>query len=207
MAIRKGRASLALAFLLSAVMLIGLRAPAAHAVSVDTVTGGQTSLFTTLDAVRNLGQYHIATSAIYPAYLTYTLDEGPAIRFPITDGAVESSTMLGTVNHAGGIRIQKYNSNFTTIEKSLEVTDVRIVAGASFVGNALGLVPSPAADLVNATWSKDNATGVIHYEADAQVGAVTALVLNTYFDTTAFHSGLLLGHVKSNIDTKKVLGL
>jgi hypothetical protein len=207
MAIRKGRASLALAFLLFAVMLIGSRAPAAHAVSVDNVTGGQTSLFTTLDAVRNLGQYRIAVGPIYPAYLTYTLDEGPAVRFPITDGAVESSTMLGTVNHAGGLQIRKFNSNFTAIEKSIDVTDVRIVAGASLVGNALGLVPSPAADLVNATWSKDNASGVIHYEADAQVGAVTALVLNTYFDTTAFQSGMLLGHVKSDISTKKVVGL
>ena len=84
---------------------------------------------------------------------------------------------------------------------------MRIVAGASFVGNALGLVPSPAADLVNATWSKDPSSGVIHYEADAQVGAVTALVLNTYFDTTAFQSGMVLGHVKSDINTKKVVGL
>jgi hypothetical protein len=205
MAIRKGRASLALAFLLFVVMLVGLRAPAAHAVSVDTVTGGQTGLFVTLESVRNLGNYRIATAPIYPAYLTYTLDEGPAVRFPITDGLVESSTMLGTVNHAGGLRLQKFNANFTTIEKSLDITDVRIVAGASLVGNALGLVPSPAADLANATWTKDNASGVIHYEADATVGAVTALVLNTYFDTTVFQSGMVLGHVKSNIETKKVL--
>jgi hypothetical protein len=48
---------------------------------------------------------------------------------------------------------------------------------------------------------------VIHYEADAQINAVNALVLNTYFSTDAFTAGMILGHIKSDIQTKQILGL
>ena len=63
------------------------------------------------------------------------------------------------------------------------MTTLRIVNGNMLVGNAFGLVPAPTADLVNVSHSKDPATGVIHYEADAKMGDATALVLNTYFET------------------------
>jgi len=79
------------------------------------------------------------------------------------------------------------------------------LAGGSLVGNALGLVPAPTADLVNATHSKDPATGVIHFEADARLNLVTATVLNTYLQTTFFKDGYVLGHLKSAIQTKPLL--
>ena len=83
---------------------------------------------------------------------------------------------------------------------------MRIVNGNMLVGNALGLVPAPTADLVNATHSKDPSTGVIHYEADAQIerrhGTRPEHVLRR---RTLFVAGSILGHLKSNIQTKKVL--
>jgi hypothetical protein len=42
---------------------------------------------------------------------------------------------------------------------------------------------------------------VIHYEADAEVDAGTALVLNTYFSTSVFEAGMILGRIKSDINT------
>jgi hypothetical protein len=205
MAVRRGVPSLVLSLIVLFALAVG--APSASAVSLDKVTGGQTALFVPLSGVQKLGQASIYVSPISPAFLTFnSLAEGPALRFPINGGAVESSTMLGTVNHAGGMLIQKFNPD-GTVATQLEVTEPQIVAGASLVGNALGLVPAPTADLVNATHSKDPATGVIHFEADAQVSVVTATVLNTYFSTNVFEGGMILGRLKSNIETKKLLGL
>jgi hypothetical protein len=195
----------AVLFALIAMAFVG--APSASAVSLDQVKGGQTALFVPLSNVQKLAQKGVFVSPISPAFLTFNnLQEGPAIRFPISGGAVESATMLGTVNHDGGMLIQKIEPD-GTVSAELEVTQVKIVAGASLVGNALGLVPAPTADLINASHSKDNATGVIHYEADAQINAVNALVLNTYFSTDAFTAGMILGHIKSDIQTKQILGL
>jgi hypothetical protein len=205
MAVRRGVPSLVLSLIVLMAVTIG--APSASALSLDTVKGGQTALFVPLSNVQKLGQASIYVSPIAPAFLTFnSLAEGPAIRFPISGGAVESATMLGTVNHRGGLLIQKFNPD-GTVATQLEVTEPQIVAGASLIGNALGLVPAPTADLVNATHSKDPATGVIHFEADAQVSLVTATVLNTYFSTNAFQGGMILGRLKSNIETKKLLGL
>jgi hypothetical protein len=205
---RRGLSSFALLPLLVVLTMLAIAAPSANAVTVstslDTVTGGETALFVTLQQVGDLARKGIYVSPISPAYLTFTLDEGPALRFPITGGAVDSDTMLGTVNHAGGMTIQKQNPD-GSVATSLDITDVQILAGASLVGNALGVIPAPAADLVNGHQSKDPATGVITYEADAQVNAVNALVLNTYFNTDAFSAGMLLGHVKSKIQTKPLL--
>jgi hypothetical protein len=200
------RLAVGLASLFCAVATLGLGATSASAVSLDNVTGGQSGIFVTIPQVNELAHAGIFITPISPAFLTFDLIQGPALRFPITGGAVESSTMLGTVNHAGGMTIQKFNPDGSPGPK-LTVTDVKIVAGASLVGNALGLIPAPTADLVNATHSKNPSTGVIHYEADARLNLVTATVLNTYLQTNFFKDGYVLGHVKSDIQTKKILGL
>jgi hypothetical protein len=201
---RRRLGSFALMPLLVVAMTLGFAASTASAVSLDKVTGGQTGLFVPLSSVGDLSRKGIFVSPISPAYLTFTLEEGPAVRFPITGGAIESATMLGTVNHAGGISIQKWSPSGTKTAQ-LDVTDLKIVAGAQLVGNALGLVPAPTADLVNTTHSKDRATGVITFEADAQLNIVTATALNTYLSTDAFSAGQILGHVKSTIQTKPLL--
>jgi hypothetical protein len=200
MPVRRGVASFVLT--LSVMLAMAVGAPTASAVSVDTVKGGETALFVPFSDVVKLAQKRINISPISPAYLTFnSFQEGPALRFPVSGGLVESATMLGTVDHAGGMLIQKFNPD-GTLANQLEVTTVRIVNGNMLVGNAFGLVPAPTADLVNATHSKNPTTGVIHFEADAKIGIATALVLNTYFNTTVFNAGLILGHVKSDIKTK-----
>ena len=203
MSIRRGVASLMSLPLLLIAMVLAFSAPAASA-SVDTVTGGMFSLFVPLSNVQKLGNAEIFTSPISPAYLTYTLEEGPAVRFPISGGAVESDTMLGTVNSDGGLSIQKHHP-VGTIVKQLDITNVKILDGNMLIGNAQGLVPTPAANLINATHSKDPITGVIHFEADAQVDAVSATVLNTYFETSVFEAGMILGHLKADIQTQPLL--
>jgi hypothetical protein len=203
MTVRRGVRSLMLLPLLVAVMALSFAAPSASA-SVDTVTGGQFSLFVPLTNVSKLAQDNVFTSPISPAYLTFTIEEGPAVRFPISGGALESTTMLGTVNSDGGLSIQKHQP-VGTIVKQLDITNVKIVNGNMLIGQALGIVPTPAANLINATHSKDPTTGVIHFEADAQVDAVSALVLNTYFDTNVFEANMILGHLKADIETKTLL--
>jgi hypothetical protein len=203
MSVRRGVASLMSLPLLLIAMVLAFSAPAASA-SVDTVTGGMFSLFVPLSNVQKLGNAEIFTSPISPAYLTYTLEEGPAVRFPISGGAVESDTMLGTVNSDGGLSIQKHHP-VGTIVKQLDITNVKILDGNMLIGNAQGLVPTPAANLINATHSKDPITGVIHFEADAQVDAVSATVLNTYFETSVFEAGMILGHLKADIQTQPLL--
>jgi hypothetical protein len=203
MPVRRGVASFVLT--LSVMLAMAVGAPTASAVSVDTVKGGETALFVPFSDVVKLAQKRINISPISPAYLTFnSFQEGPALRFPVSGGLVESATMLGTVDHAGGMLIQKFNPD-GTLANQLEVTTVRIVNGNMLVGNAFGLVPAPTADLVNATHSKNPTTGVIHFEADAKIGIATALVLNTYFNTDAFVGGSTLGRVKSDIQTKKLL--
>ena len=204
MRVRRGVALLVAMALIMVASILGFGVQAAGAVSLDQVTGGQSALFVPLTNVQQLGQKGIFVTPISPAYLTFTLQEGPAIRFPINGGSVESSTMIGTVNHAGGMSIQKFNPDGTKAAQ-LDVTDIKIVNGSQLVGNALGLVPAPTADLVNAKWSKDATTGVITYEADAQLNVVTATVLNTYFSTDAFSGGQVLGHLKSTIQTSSIL--
>jgi hypothetical protein len=202
MRLRKGFASLTLVPALLLVMLIG--APSASAVSVDKVTGGQFSLFVPLQTVGDMSRAGLFTIPIDPAFLTFTLEEGPAVRFPISDGTVESSTMLGSVNSKGGLRMEKWSPTGVK-EKELPVTEVKIVNGNMLVGNALGIVPAPTADLINATHSKDPVTGVIHYEADASINLLTATILNTYFSTDFFTAGFILGHVKADIQTGPLL--
>jgi hypothetical protein len=157
-----------------------------------------------LSVVNQLGQDRVYTVPVAPATLTFDLVNGACVHFPITGGLVESSTMLGTVNHSGGLELLKYNESFE-IEKKLDVTDVKILAGASLVGNALGLIPTPTADLGNQAHSKDPNTGVITFTADASIDLVQATVLNTYFNTNVFQANMSLGKVKSNIQTAPLL--
>ena len=203
MPVRRGVPSLALS--LCVVLALAVGAPNASAVSLDKPTGGESALFVPLSNVQKFGNAGVFVSPISPAFLTFnSYQEGPAIRFPVNGGAVESSTMLGTVNNAGGMLIQKFNPD-GTVATQLEVTEVKILNGTTLVGNALGLVPAPTADLINASHSKDPSTGVITYEADAQINAVNATILNTYFSTSVFEAGMILGHLKSTIQTKRLL--
>ena len=196
------RTARSLIVLACAVMTLGVAAPAADAVKLANVTGGQSGLTVNMDYVRALGQENIFSLTLPPASLSPTLP--PVATFPINGGLVETDTLIGTVNHAGGIRIVKYNAEFTVVEKQLDTTELKILNGNTLTGNALGLIPTPTADLVNVQHSTD-ASGVIHYEADVKLTAGTALVLNVYFETQAFTAGMLLGHINTTAETSRLL--
>jgi hypothetical protein len=200
MSTRRGVLSLVASLLGAIAAAVSL--PASSAASVDTVRGGESGLHVPFANYVELGNAGIFVTPTRPAFLTFrSIAEGPVLHFPISDGTVESDTMLGTVNHQGGFLMQKIDSE-GTVSAELDVKNLRILNGNMLVGDTAGLpVPGPTADLVNSTHSKDASTGVIHYEADAQVNAVMATVLNTYFSTTVFHEGLILGRLKSDINT------
>jgi hypothetical protein len=189
--------------LLLLVMMLG--APTASAASLDSVTGGQTKLSIPWTSVIPLSSAHMTANPNGEGFFDFSnATFGPTIVFPISDGTLESSTMLGTVNHPAGLTLFKFNPD-QTVAKTLPVTNLKIVGGAELVGNALDLVPSPTADLINVSHSKDPSTGVITFDADAQINLINATVLNTYFDTTVFTGGMILGHLKSTIDTAPAL--
>jgi hypothetical protein len=208
MELRKSRVSLALLFSLIALTVAAVSAPGANAVNISAakVTGGKTEMSVPFSLLQQLGKDRIFVTPIAPATLSYP-NFFPIVTFPVTGGKVETSTMLGTVNMLGGIKIYQIDPTYSTITKQLDVTDVRIVNGNTLAGNAIVPVPSPAADLVNATHTFDPVTGNLHYEADAQVGVATALVLNTYFNTYVFTPGLAMGHMTSDIQTNRILSV
>jgi len=204
MAARRGVRSLVVATMVVAGILLGTGASSASA-EVDTVTGGQSALYVPLDNVRALGQENIFVVPIAPAYLSFVLPKPPAVNFPITGGTVDSDTFIGTVNHAGGMELQKQDPNTGAVQTALDVTNLRVVNGNSLIADTQGLLPAPTADLVNATHSEDASTGLLHYEADAQLNAVTATVLNAYFSTSVFQNGMILGHWVSDIQKQPVV--
>jgi hypothetical protein len=199
MSARKGAAARWVAIAAAVIALFAVTAPAASA-NLRNVTGGESRLVLNFQANLQLAQDNVYAFVIPPAQLDFFTG---SVRFPITGGLVESSTMVGSVNHAGGLLIVKYNADQTVVEKQLETTDLKIVNGSSLIGNALGLVPTPTASLVNTTHSATS-TG-ISYEGDAEVDALTATVLNVYFDTNVFTAGLRLGRLKSTIQTTTIL--
>jgi hypothetical protein len=167
-----------------------------------TVTGGESVMHLNIQTLFNTWSTdRIGANVLPPAFidgLTFTA------HFPITGGLVERGSLLGTVNHGGGMKIVQYNANYSAVEQSFEATNLRFVNGNMMTGDILGLVPAPNADLVN-TQITQGEGGVIHFEADVNLNDVSALVLNTYFDTSVFAGGQNLGHFVSNIETAPVL--
>jgi hypothetical protein len=198
MMVRRGLVSLAVCCSVFLTMLVAA-APRAHA-TLDTVIGGQSKLFVSLATVQRLNSDRIISFPNGGAYITFVSTEGPAVVFPISDGLVESDTMLGTVNHPGGLTLQKVDENFQPVTE-LQITEIKIFNGNTLLGNTQGVLPAPAGDLINISFSKHRPSGVISYEADVQVSETNALVLNTYFNTTVFEAGMILGHLKSSIQT------
>jgi hypothetical protein len=207
----RSRASIALVFALVALTVATVTAPRAQAadVSANNVTGGVTKMDVPFTLVQQLGKDRIFVRPIAPATLTYP-NFFPVVSFPVTGGLVETATATGTINMAGGINIYRIDETYTNIEKQIDITNVRIVNALltnQLVGDAFGLLPSPAADLKNPTHSYDPVTGKLIFEADAEVGVGGALVLNTYFNTDVFTAGLKMGHMKSEVDTARILGV
>jgi hypothetical protein len=149
---------------------------------------------------KNIFGYAIAPARLEPRTLS--------MRFPIKGGLFEDTTMVGKINHLGGMKLVKFSDDpsQTAPVKELDTTNLKVVNGLTLTGNAFGLIPAPTADLVNPTHTKLPG-GIVNFEADVHINAVTAAALNVYFETDAFTPGLKLGHWKSTIETRPALGL
>jgi hypothetical protein len=180
-----------------ALAIAGSSAPAASAQVPQTVTGGQTKLSLNINTLFvEWGADRIGAQLIPPAFINGLTFEA---FFPITGGLADPATLLGTVNMGGGIRIVQYNENYSMVTNSLETTNPRFVNGNTLTGDVMGAIPAPSADLVN-TSIVVNEDGTVTFNADANLSAGTALVLNTYFSTTVFEAGQNLGHYTATIE-------
>src|SRR5205085_6766774 len=141
------RARISLVLMVSAIMTLGLGAPAANA-ALLTVTGGKSELTIDIGTVGTLAAGHIYQLILPPATVVYSF--APVATFPITGGTVEDTTMLGTVDHSGGIRTVKCTTLCDNgYDAQLDATNLRILNGNSLTADTNGLLTSPIADLVN----------------------------------------------------------
>ena len=178
--------------------VMGAAAPASNA-ALRTITGGETELHVDINTVGVLAADQIYQLILPPATVVYSFQ--PVATFPITGGTVEDTTMLGTVDHSGGIRTVKCDGlcdNGYTAQ--LDALNPKIAFGNQFTADTNGILTSPVADLVDATW-ETAPDGTIRYEAEANLNAGAALILNVYFGTSVFQAGQHIGHIKSTILT------
>jgi hypothetical protein len=217
---------------LAALLLLALSAPAATAKSasvktsasvstdglVNTVTGTKTVLAVPFSTFQALAAGHMFATFQQPAGLTGFENTGPGninllVTFPINGGALVGNSNIGTITHAGGLTLVKTDDSFHPV-KSLKSTDLTILNATTLQASAHALdgtpiigdlgAPTAVADMSNVVRTV-NADGSIKLVADYTLNAITAQVLNVYFDTTVFQAGLNMGHGTSTITTRGVL--
>jgi hypothetical protein len=201
MSARKSGIGRLFAITLVALAMLGVGAQSANADLLRNVSGGESKLVLNFQSNLQMAQDNIYAFVLPPAQLDFFCG---CVRFPITGGLVQPDTMVGTVNHSGGLEIVKYNEDQTQVIKSFKSTDLKITNGITLIGNALEIVPAPSAQLVDPQHSMA-ADGTITYQAFADLDLVTATVLNVYFDTNVFTSGQRLGTLQSTIQTTPIL--
>jgi hypothetical protein len=178
-------------------LTVGFAAPSAKA-AIVTAKGGEGALQIDFQNFYfPLAAKKMTANPIPPAFTDFTTGE---VKFPVAGGVYETRTMLGAVQLAGGIQIVKYNNDFSQIIKTLDVTNIRIVNGNQLNGDAFGLVPSPAADLEDRHISNPSRSLTVATADNVRVNALSAPVLNLYFDTDAFVAGARMGAWRANIE-------
>jgi hypothetical protein len=179
-------------------------APSSASAELRVVYGDRTEMVVPFSLLQQVAVGDITLDIIAPATLgfPYYPTPIPVATFPISGGLVEDTSMLGTVNHSGGQKIIKYDPTHENIIRTLDVTNFRIVNGNQFWGDTAGLLPGPAADLTNTSFTTDSEAGQIIYHAEARMNGVAAQILNLYFETDVFFEGQLLGTLTSWINTR-----
>ena len=165
---------------------------AAQPAKADTrvVNGGESRLTVSIaNFVKLLGD-GIFITPIEPARLEF--GSNPAAIFPAAGvGVADAVLSTATVPHQGGLRITK-----DSIGQSIDATNVTLacvpLAGCHVLNTANNLLPNELAELRNVTFT-DNGDGQVVVNGTAHVTAVSALVLNTLFQSTVFEEGMELG--------------
>jgi len=158
------------------------------------VTGGETRLEVNVaNFVKLLGD-GIFITPIAPAQLVF--GSNPAAIFPASTGVADAVLQTATVPHQGGLHIEK-----SSIGQAIDATNVTLacvnagtitLAGCHLLNTANNLLPNELAEVKDFTFT-DNGTGTVTIQGRAVITAVTALVLNTLFQTQVFAEGMELG--------------
>ena len=186
------------------VLCIGLIALAvvAQPAKADTrvVTGGETRLEVSVaNFVKLLGD-GIFITPIAPAQLQF--GSNPAAIFPASTGVADAVLQTATVPHQGGLHIEKSSIGF-----GLDATNVTLacvnagtikLTGCRLLNTANNLLPNELAEVRDFTFT-DDGQGTVTVRGRAIITAVTALVLNTLFQSTVFEDGMELGVATSTL--------
>ena len=183
--VRKLRVLAALCVAMMAVALIAAPAQA----NTRVTTGGETRLEVNIfNFVKLLGD-GIFITPIAPAQLQF--GSNPAAIFPASTGIADASLKTATVPHQGGLHIEKSSINF-----ALDATNVTLaclpLAGCRLLNTANNLLPNELAEVKDFTFT-DDGSGTVTVQGRAVITGVTALVLNTLFQTQVFQEGMELG--------------
>ena len=180
-------------------VLIAVAVPAAPA-RADTrvVNGGETRLDVNVaNFVKLLGD-GIFITPIAPARLEF--GSNPAAIFPASSGVADAVLSTATVPHQGGLHIEK-----SSIGQQIDATNVTVacvnagtitLAGCHVLNTANNVLPNELAEIKDFQFS-DPGSGTVTITGRAVITDVTALVLNTLFQTQVFTAGMELGTIKS----------
>jgi hypothetical protein len=169
---------------------------AAKPAKADTrvVTGGESRLeVSVVNFVKLLGD-GIFITPIAPARLEF--GAAPAAIFPVGSplgnlGVADAVLKTATVPHQGGLRIAK-----DSIGVTIDATNVTLaclpIAGCHVLNTANNLLPNELAEVRDFTFT-DDGNGTVTVNGFAYINAVTALTLNTLFQTNVFVDGMQLG--------------
>ena len=187
------------------VLLIGVAALSvlAQPARADTrvVKGGETRLeVNTANFVKMLSD-GIFITPIAPARLEF--GSNPAAIFPAGAGVADAVLQTATVPHQGGLHMEK-----ASIGVAIDATNVTVscvnagtipVAGCRVLNTANNVLPNELAEIKDFTFS-DPGTGTVTITGRAVISEVTALVLNTLFQSQVFHAGMELGPITSKLN-------
>ena len=169
---------------------------AAQSARADTrvVKGGDTTLYVNVPDLVRLWSDGIQITPIAPA--TIDLTAGTS-HFPVGTGVADAALKTATVTHNGGLRLTKAKINQTIDATNITLACLPVV-GCRILNTANNLLPNELAELRDVTWS-DNGNGTVTVFGSAYVGPVTALALNTLFQSNAFYDGMFLGNIRSEL--------
>ena len=173
----------------------------AQPAAADTrvVNGGETRMQVNVAAFVKLLGDGIFITPIEPAKLEF--GSSPAAIFPVDAGVADPVLRTTTVHHQGGLRVAKDSINF-----SVDVTNLTTVCanagtialgGCRIVTTANNVLPNELAEIRDFTITDDDA-GTVTLQGRAVVSQVTALAMNTLFQTNVFQPGMELGTITSS---------
>ena len=176
------------------IALIALAAFTARPAAAEprSITGGEMALRVNIHTFLKVLNAGISATAIPPARLEFGAT--PTVYFPVrSGGAIDSATSLALVVHEGGLRMQKDPITLDTTNLTVNCTSL---TGCRLLGTANMAIPNEVATIESVSITDDEA-GTVHFQGIAVIPELTALALNTLFNTDAFAAGDQLGVIQA----------